>query len=398
MMRLRRAAALAAIVLGTMLLAPVPISAQTQTVQGSSLRDSLINFGFPLGSQQTGAIIATLTAIEVSTAPLGTSTGGFTFTFDPLLRTWARSASSFGPAFAERALTTGKSKISAGVNYLHAGYSSLEGFDLHNGDLQPALNIQGDPFHTVATSMRLNMSSDTVVAFGHVGVTDDLDVGVAVPWVRVGMDGLGQGLSASGSVLQTVVLPRASAAGIGDMAIYGKYRVWRQEEGGAAVGVDVRFPTGDKNALRGLDVTRTLVSAIWSRGGRRVSPHANAGYEYWSSAVPISSTGDVAAKDQFKYAVGLEFEAHPRMTAIVDLVGRQLLKGGALEYQHFSSGQAAADLLVAAPRGIHQLMLAPSVKWNAFRSVLLTGNVLVTLNERGLRATAIPVIGLDWAF
>jgi hypothetical protein len=47
----------------------------------------------------------------------------------------------------------------------------------------------------------------------------------------------------------------------------------RQEGGGVAASVEVRLPPGDKNQLRGLDVTRTLTSLIWSRAGK-VSPHA----------------------------------------------------------------------------------------------------------------------------
>jgi hypothetical protein len=387
--------AVALLVFGATLGPARPILAQG-TVEGSSLRDGLIRLGNPLGSEQAGAVVATLADIEVSTAPLGTSTGGFTFTFDPALRTWTRSTSSFGPAFSERALTTGRGKFSAGFNYLHSNYRSLEGFDLQNGDLQPALNIQGDPSRTVATSLQLNISSDTVVAYGHVGVTDDLDVGVALPWVRVTVDGVGKGLGVSGTSTGFFTLAQASASGLGDAAIFGKYRFWHHAEGGLAVAVDVRLPTGDKNALRGLDITRTLVSGVWSYGGR-VSPHVTAGYEFWSKSVSLSSTGDVAAKDQFKYAAGIEVEAHPRMTAVVDLVGRQLLKGGALGYRHFSA-VGAADLLVAVPEGIHQLALAPGVKLNLLQGILVTGNALVSLNQRGLRSTVTPVVGLDWAF
>ena len=47
-----------------------------------------------------------------------------------------------------------------------------------------------------------------------------------------------------------------------------------------------------EDQLRGLDVTRTLISGIWSRSGK-VSPHANIGYEFWSSSVPVSSDGSV---------------------------------------------------------------------------------------------------------
>ena len=85
------------------------------------------------------------------------------------------------------------------------------------------------------------------------------------------------------------------------------------------------------------------------------------------------------------------------MTVVLDLVGRQLLKGGALEYQHFSA-VGSADVLVAAQKGIQQFALAPGIKLNVFQSLLVTGNVLVSLNQRGLRATATPVVGLDWAF
>lgn len=395
MMGPRGAAAVAILVCGATMGPARPALAQ-DVIQGISLRDGLIRLGNPLGSEQAGALVATLADIEVSTAPLGTSTGGFTFTFDPALRTWKRSASSFGPAFAERALTTGKGRFGAGFNYLHSNYRTLEGFDLQNGALQPAVNVVGDPNRTASTSLQLNMSSDTVVVYGHIGVTDDIDVGVAVPWVRVSVDGAGRFLAASGTALHTVTLAPATSAGIGDAAIFGKYRFWHHGEGGLAVALDVRVPTGDKDALRGLDITRTFVSGVWSQGGK-VSPHASAGYEFWSKSVSLSSTGDVAVKDQVKYAVGLEIQAHPRVTAVVDLVGRQLLKGGALEYRHFSAA-GSADVLVAAQKGINQFALAPGIKLNAFQNLLVTGNVLVSLNQRGLRATATPVVGLDWAF
>ena len=65
--------------------------AQSAAAQGAapadSLRGSLVGLGSPLGSAQGLAAVASLASLEVSTAPLGTSTGGFTFTFDPLLRT-----------------------------------------------------------------------------------------------------------------------------------------------------------------------------------------------------------------------------------------------------------------------------------------------------------------------
>ena len=342
--------------------------------------------------------LASLASLEVSTAPLGTSTGGFTFTFDPLLRTWKRSASSFGPAFAERSLTTGKAKVSVGFNFLHAGYNSFGGQDLANGDFRPAKNIRLVSVPAASySSLAINLSSDTLVFFGHVGVTDDLDVGVAIPWVRVGLDATGGIFSSSGTNLSPRSIAATSASGVGDIAVFGKYRVWRQDDGGLAVALEARLPTGDKNALRGLDVTRTLLAGIWSKGGT-VSPHVNVGYEFWSDSVPISASGDVFAKNQLKYALGVEFEAGPRATVVVDVVGRNLMHGGKVGYQTLVAGGNSTDVLVALPEGIQQVSLAPGIKLNVWRSVLVTVNLLASLKNDGLQAKVVPVIGLDWAF
>jgi hypothetical protein len=379
------------------LLVALPAAAQTSAPLNSP-RGQLIEFGRPLGGETGMAALAALASLEVSTAPLGTSTGGFTFTFDPGVRVWTRSAPSFGPSFAERSLTTGRGKVSAGFNWLHASYDSFNDQDLDNFDFQPAQNIRGFADSPAHTAIVLNFSTDTVVGYGHVGVTDSFDVGVAVPWIRVSMDGQGRIVGASGQTIATSTLSETTSSGVGDIAVFGKYSFFQRGGGGAAAAIEFRLPTGDQNAFRGLDVTRTLVSGIWSLGGK-VSPHANVGYEFWSDDVLISSTTSVFAKDQFKYAVGVEFAAHPRATVVLDLVGRGLRHGGQVGYQTFlGAGGTSIDALVGLPEGLNQVSVAPGVKWNAFGSFLLTGNVLLSASNSGLRAKTIPVFGVDWAF
>jgi hypothetical protein len=78
-------------------------------------------------SQQIGA--------EIANIPLGTSAGGFTYTYDAALGVFRRTTESFGPAFAERAVTQGQRRFSFGMNYLHSRYDSLDGKDLENGDI-----------------------------------------------------------------------------------------------------------------------------------------------------------------------------------------------------------------------------------------------------------------------
>ena len=138
----------------------------------------------------TIAVFAELTTLEVATAPIGTSTGGFTFTFDPQLGTFKRSTQSFGPAFASRSVTTGKGKLSIGANWLHAGYDSINGSNLNNGDFLVVRNGQsGLPFPVPGRApVKINDTSDTVVGQVTYGLTDNLDVGVILPWIRIALD------------------------------------------------------------------------------------------------------------------------------------------------------------------------------------------------------------------
>src|SRR5258705_3142862 len=267
------------------------LGARSQAVTGLSL---------PQNDSQVAAL-AELLSLEVSTAPVGTSTGGFVFTFDSQIGTLTRAAKSFGPTFAKRSLTTGKGKFSTEFNWLHANYDSVGGLDLRNGDLLTAKNQKNLPGLPAAAALRLDLSSNTVVGFATYGLTNDLDIGIVVPWTRVTVGADVRYLSASNVDITPggglLIVPRTSASGVGDIAVFGRYHVWHQAEGGLAVEIECRLPTGDTNALRGTGVTRTTTGAIWSRGGK-VSPHANIGYGFWSAAGPISGTGDVFAKHQ----------------------------------------------------------------------------------------------------
>src|SRR4030095_4045195 len=58
----------------------------------------------------------------LSTYPVGSPSGGFTYIFDPALGTFTRASQSFGPFFAERALTIGRTKVSVGLGHQRATY------------------------------------------------------------------------------------------------------------------------------------------------------------------------------------------------------------------------------------------------------------------------------------
>ena len=110
------------------------------------------------------------------------------------------------------------------------------------------------------------------------------------------------------------------AKGMGDVAGLVKYRFVSfgnendlPDPGGLAVMATLRFPTGDKDNLRGLGVTRTALTFIASSGTGRFRPHANGGFEYWSDGVSVASdnpASTVTAQNQIQYAAG--FGLKPR--------------------------------------------------------------------------------------
>lgn len=389
------------VLLLAIVLAGAASPARGQSPKPGSLRDQLLSLGRvtqdPVAQEQINAF-AGLVVLETSTAPYGTSAGGFTFHYDPRLKVFVRSSESFGPLFVQRSLTIGKGKWGAGFNVLHAGYDSLNGSRLDNGDLLLTRNVRlaGDP--TSYTRDTFDFHTDTTVAFGNYGVTDNFDISAAVPWVRVSVAAQLAAFTSSNTLLGTLPLPQSAASGIGDIAIQGKYRFWKQEGGGLATALRVRLPTGDTDNLRGSGVTRTFVSGIWSKGGT-FSPHAEFGYEFWSDKLDVAPDRSIFVKDDVTYAIGAEWTPNPRLTTVLDFLGEHFRHGGSAGYLTFvEPGRGSLEALTGVPGGLTKAALAPGFKWNAYGSGLITGGVLLSLHNKGLRANVIPVIGLDWAF
>ncbi|MBI3401842.1 MAG: transporter [Acidobacteria bacterium] len=386
--------------------------AAAQTVQGLSPRTVLIGLG-TAASQATGSgsnvgeVIADLVALQVSTAPIGSSAGGFTFVFDSSTRTFRRAASSLGPSFSERAITAGAGRANIGFNYLHSTYTSLDGSKLDDGSLQTIVfrASSGAPLYT--GRMRLDMKSDTLVTFANVAMNDWFDVGIAVPYVRLSLSGSSDILEQSTGKLLAPVSGAASSSGFGDIALRAKARVYKQEGGGFAIGIDARIPTGDKEALIGSGVARTLVSGIWSATRGRFLPHASGGFEYWANPFevfdPVTNQVAQTGRHALVYDGGVEFAASDRLTVNGELLGRSLRDGAALDYAvipQIANPQGIATSAVARATATtrNQVTAAAGVKWNFAGSALISASVLLPMQDIGLRARITPVIGIDWGF
>ena len=320
-------------------------------------------------------------ATQFATFPLGSSSGGLTYEFDPSVGTLRRGSGSFGPLFSERALTIGRRKLSAGFNYQRTSYNTFEGQNLDNGSIkfylrhQDCCTVGGRPFEQpngttlnppfesdlIEAALSLKATAHTAAVFANYGLTNHWDVGLAVPFVKVNLEA---GVKARVVRLVTSPPPDAlltpeqvraaldvhtfepgnpaatrtvqlsgHASGLGDIVLRTKYRFLRRASGGLAATVDLRLPTGNENELLGAGGVQAKVLLVASNERGRFGQHMNIGYTVAQGRVGGAFAGLTAASlpDEINYTGGAEFVVTPRLTVIGDLVGRTLRGAGRLD-------------------------------------------------------------------
>jgi hypothetical protein len=326
-------------------------------------------------------------ATQFSTFPLGSSTGGLTYVIDESLGTFRRSSASFGPLFAERALTIGRRKLSAGFNYQRTSYDTFEGQHLDDGSikfylrhqdcctianpspttgtffLQPNGTRLNPPFEgdLIEAALSLKATTNTTAFFLNYGVTDRWDIGLALPHVQVDLD-----VSVKARIVRLVteappnapitaeqrraalnvhtfetdnpnatrtVRQLAHASGLGDLVLRTKYHVLRGAGGGLAAAVDLRLPTGDKDELLGAGGFQGKVLLVASTERGRFGQHVNVGYTAAEGRVAGGVIGTSSARlpDEINYTGGVEFVVSPRLSVVGDVVGRTLRQAGRLD-------------------------------------------------------------------
>jgi hypothetical protein len=377
-----------------------PIQGTTTTIPGLTPAGTLTNLVKAVAPQQSADALVLATKLAVATTPLPSLSGGFEIKLDPSTGLQVRTATTFGPSFAERAMTSGEGKVIAGVSFMSSSFERL-GSQSYSG-LQLFSLTAANATDSRSSTANIKESANTVVIGGRVGVTSNLDIGVSVPIVRLKLDGSTSLADGTGSI-QTFASGSKVGAGVGDVAGIVKYRFYSfgkelPDPGGLALMATIHLPTGDTESLRGLGVTRTLVSFIASSGQGRFRPHANVGFEAWNKGLSVSSEGGtVTARHQLQYAAGVELEAAPKFTALLDVVGGEVFGGGKLRFQPDPAIPSTSSL-AAVSQGLTKLMIVPGFKLNLKSKLVLSANALVTLKDDGLHARVTPMAGLDLTF
>jgi hypothetical protein len=376
-----------------MLVAPIPAHAQ------DTLRD-VVRFLMTNRAVQTGDFeqdreaaeavhdtVARSLLINLTTAPIGTSSGGFLYRLNPELGTVERVSQNFGTFFVERALMGGAGNASIGMTASTAGYGRLNGYDLRDGSFVTIANHfrgEAQPFDTEALTMQLRAS--TAMFFATVGVTDEFEVGVVVPVARLTLDG--QRTNVYRGTPLVLATATGTASGLADIAVRAKYGFFSSRSASVAASGELRLPTGDEENLLGAGSASLRLLGIASFEHGPLGLHANGGVV----------RGGISNETMLAGAMAVA--VHPRATFTMEVLRRQIsgLKSFDLAtFDHPTVRNVDTVRVVAGLSDVTLLTAATGVKWNLTDTLVLSGQILWPLNDRGLTASTTPTVALEYS-
>lgn len=380
---------------------PVCASAQTSTTNTASTVQDILGFLVTNQGVQTSDFDRDRSAAEatretltrtllaaIATVPVSTSSSGFTYRLNPALGTVERASETFGPFFVERALTSGAGQASFGFTFQFASFQSLDGHNLEDGQFVTVANrFRDEPAPFDIETLTLDVTTRTATFYGNVGLTDRIDLGVAVPVVQLDVSGTRNNTYRGRTLLQARA--RAETLGLADVAVRSKIRLTGDGPGAIAAGIEVRLPTGREEDLLGSGETAFRFQGLASAEAGRTSVHGN---------VTIGTGG---LGREYSYGGAVAVAATPQITVVGELLARRI-----------AGVQRISELITPHPRivGVDTMRLVPSgtdettafavagFKWNVGGTWLLHGNVLFPMTDSGLTATLTPTIALDYSF
>jgi hypothetical protein len=358
--------------------------------------------------------LTTAIGSSASSIPLSASSSGQTFKFVNGLP--VRTSSSAGPIFGERAQTLGRSRLLIGAGLTNISFKTIRGtpldqlvFNLAHED-RPPVGVLGDPLlenDIIEVRMNLQMSLSVATFFLTYGLSDRVDVGLAVPLVRTSLEGrsVAQIFPFGSEVvhffsgtpenpeLRATAVTYGSATGLGDLAVRLKANLVSGERFGLAVMGDARLPTGDESNLLGSGHTVLRTNAIASAQFGSFAPHVNLGYQLRTGA---------GRSDDFLATVGFDQPMAPWATLAVDVLSEwelgtpDLVLPGPIQFQApFPRTVIPTNI---ADRKDHRVIGSFGFKFQTKGGPLLIASGLVPLRAGGLQPYAAWNLGAEFNF
>ena len=386
------------------------------------------NHFVPAAVASNGTVISFLTnsiGSNVANVPVSATSGGSTFSFQGGVPT--RTSTSAGPIFGERAQTLGRGRVLAGLSRTGLHFKTIRGVDLNNirftfthanSDFPGCDSVAGGDCSLLGVptleneTIDLNLDLDvrlTVTAFLLTyGITDRIDVGVALPLVAVSLDGTSSaqitpfgpppavhffGGTPENPILTASRTIDGSSTGLGDVDGRVKINLRRGDPLSVAVLADVRFPTGSESNLLGSGAFAARGLAIMSAHFGAFSPHANLGYLY---------RGGDFENDAVLATVGFDHLLAPWATLAVDVISQLQVGDSPLQVPgpvHIEAPYHRTIIPTVIPDRRDDVVDGSlGIKLTTAPGLTVVANGGWSLNRGGLRPDVVWTAGLEYNF
>jgi len=318
----------------------------------------------------------------------------------------------WGSMFAEQPQTIGRGRLNVALTYQHVRVDSIAGQSMDN--LYTASVI--GPLTASTSTTSLDITLDRALVEATFGVTNRLDLGVAVPFGRVAVSGTtvtqfvctapGTAACPASSNTPRSMSASTSTSGMGDTLLRAKSNLVSTRPIDLGAGVELRVPTGELTDLLGTGATQVKVAVFGASSHGPVTPHFNVGYTFGGAgttcnprnSVNCIQVGPFEPGPEISYTVGVDRQVSRRVNLAADVIGRSLRDAAVVQ---LASGtvDGLPDTSVQVERGqVTVAFLALGSKVGLGNGWLLKGSVVVPLRDASIRSRVIPMLGIGRAF
>jgi hypothetical protein len=364
-----------------------------------------------------GTVISFLTtaiAISVSSTPISSSSGGTTFQFEGGVP--VKTSTSAGPIFGERAQTLGRGRWFVGLGFSEVSYRRLRGvplggivFNFTHEDRPPLDSVGNPAFERDFIQMKLDLDVSLLVAAftATYGLSDRIDLGVTLPFVRTSVSGRSTAeifLVGSdtlhrfdGTGANPVLIASSSAAGVasglGDVEGHLKITLLHGEHIGVALVGSGRIATGDEENLLGAGSSSGRGLGVISARLGNFNPHGYIGYAVRGGA---SQTNSLEAN------VGFDNLLAPWATMALDVLGSWQVGASPITLpapiQYDTPFPYTLDVTNLPSRRDNFMNLSMGFKFRTKRGIQIVTNAMVPLSDAGLQPGVMWTGGVEYNF
>ena len=362
------------------------------------------------GTQLAGTVGSTV-ATQLSQLPIATTVSGAGLVFNPTLGVFEASK-DMGPILTQRGDTVGRHKLFLSGTYQRFNFSSIDGIDMKHLNIVNQITVGGTAIDA-AYPLRVDMHIDQFVGVVTFGLTRRVDISMVLPFSKVTIKS--QRTTGSlyvipaGTPSTTTITPTAlganyfpgDATGIGDVAVGLKANIYKSksEKTSLAIGGLIRFPTGDAINYLGTGAYGLKPYMVLSHRGR-ITPNVSIGYQWnGNSVLNVDAKGNTLnLPGSFMYSGGVDVQLTKKLSVAGELLGQLVVNGPRL-YQTTATAAATTLPTVGATSSNYSMHNASfGMKLNPFKGFMISGSALVKLDDAGLRANVVPMVGLAYRF